>query len=242
MDRDRPDHQERQHHDVEDVQAADELAGREVATEHEVGQPRTQERDGQDDRVHDPKARSGQQIVRQRIAGDPGRQRHQQQAHADQPVDLARPAERAGEEDPTGVHDDRGQEHERRPVVDLAHQQPGAHVERQPHHRIEGRRHLRADEGRVRTRVRDRPRVGGEEEREVHARGEQHDIAEQRDLAQQERPVIREDLVQHDTRDFGGPRPLIEPADEPIKLGRSRLRPGRAGTLASGCVRREGAR
>ena len=40
VDRDGPDHQERQQHDVEDVQAADQLGRRELAAEHEVRQPR----------------------------------------------------------------------------------------------------------------------------------------------------------------------------------------------------------
>ena len=53
----------------------------------------------------------------------------QQQREADHPVELARPAERAGEEDAQQVHDDRAEEEQRRPVVDLAHHEPGAHVE-----------------------------------------------------------------------------------------------------------------
>ena len=48
---------------------------------------------------------------------------------ADHPVQLARLAERAGEEDPHHVHEHRGDEQHRRPVVHLPHQQAAAHVE-----------------------------------------------------------------------------------------------------------------
>ena len=47
----------------------------------------------------------------------------------DQPVGLAGLAVGAGEEDPQQVAHDRGQEHVRRPVVDLPHEQAAAHVE-----------------------------------------------------------------------------------------------------------------
>ena len=77
----------------------------------------------------------------QRIAGDALPEREQQQAEPDQPVDLARPPERAGEEDASQVDGDRAEEHERRPVVDLAHEQARLDLERQPHHRVVGGRH-----------------------------------------------------------------------------------------------------
>ena len=48
---------------------------------------------------------------------------------ADHPVDLAWPAERAGEEDAQQVDEDRAEEQQRRPVVDLSHHEAGAHVE-----------------------------------------------------------------------------------------------------------------
>ena len=53
------------------------------------------------------------------------------QADADQPVDLARLAERAGEEDAEAVGQHRGDEQHGRPVVHLPHQQTAADVEGQ---------------------------------------------------------------------------------------------------------------
>ena len=60
------------------------------------------------------------------------------------PVDLAGPAERAGEEDAHEVDDDGGDEQQRGPVVDLAHHQAGPHVEAEVERRLVGLGHLHA--------------------------------------------------------------------------------------------------
>ena len=80
-------------------------------------------------RVRDAQARARELVVGERVAGEAVGEAEQQQRDADHPVDLARPAERAGEEDAHEVGDDRAEEEQRRPVVDLAHHQAGAHVE-----------------------------------------------------------------------------------------------------------------
>ena len=55
--------------------------------------------------------------------------------HVGEPVDVARAAKRAGEEDAAHVRDDGGDEHERGPVVDLAHEQARRGFEREAQHR-----------------------------------------------------------------------------------------------------------
>ena len=115
------------------------------------------ERDGEDDGVGDPQPGARQQVVGQRVAGEAGGEGEDQQQHADDPVDLARPAERAGEEHAGHVQGDRADEHERRPVVHLADQQPALDVEGDAHHRVVGRRHLDAPQRLVRARRRRAP-------------------------------------------------------------------------------------
>ena len=61
-------------------------------------------------------------------------QRGEEHRQADQVREVARLAERAGEEDAQQVQHDRGDEDVRRPVVGLADQQPGLHVEREMQH------------------------------------------------------------------------------------------------------------
>ena len=62
------------------------------------------------DRVDDPQSGARQQVVGQRVPGDPLPQGEQQQAEADQVVELSRPPERAREEDPGEMDRDRAQE------------------------------------------------------------------------------------------------------------------------------------
>ena len=121
---------------MEDEEAADDLRGRELSSEDEEGQIGTDERDRDHHRIDHPQPGPAEQVVRQRIAGDAHRQGQQEQSDADEPVDLAWPAEGAGEEDAQQVHHDGGYEDQRGPVVDLAHHQSGAHLEAQAHHRV----------------------------------------------------------------------------------------------------------
>ena len=85
------------------------------------------------DAVRDAESGAGQQIVEQRVPEEAVGNDEHEERHADEPVQLPRPAERAGEKDAADVRDDRPKEDERGPVVHLPHQQPGADVEAQPH-------------------------------------------------------------------------------------------------------------
>jgi hypothetical protein len=182
--------------DVQGEQPRDEVVAGEQPAEDEVRHVRADDRDRQDDALHDPQAGAGEQVVRQRVAAEALEQRQHEQREADQPVELARLAERAGEEDPEHVHHDRHHEHQRGPVVDLPHQQAAAHVERDVQGAGVRLGHPDAVQRRVRAVV-DHVAVGrGEEQRQEDAGQQQHDEAVQRDLAQHEGPVVREDLAQ----------------------------------------------
>ena len=170
----------------------------------EVVDPGADHRDGQHDRVGDPQAGAGQRVVGQRVAGEALEEAEQEQRDADDPVELARLAERAGEEDPEHVHDDRGHEQQRRPVVHLPHDQAAAHVEGQVQ-----RRRVRLATSRSRAAGRScrcsvtslHRRV--EEQRQEGAGQQQDDERVERDLAEQERPVVREDLVEQPAQRCG---------------------------------------
>ena len=123
------DRRDEQH--VDDVEAADDLLADEVAVEDREVRPGADDRDRQEDRADDAEPGAREQVVGQRVAGDAHEQGEHQHDDADQPVRLPRPAEGAGEEDAQQVHDDRGDEQQRRPVVQLAHEQAAADVEGQ---------------------------------------------------------------------------------------------------------------
>ena len=133
---------ERRHdQDVDHVEAADDVGPGNSPPNSSDAIHVPIDRDRQHDRVRDAQAGARELVVEQRVAGEPVDHREDQQRHADHPVDLARPAERAGEEDPREVHDDRGDEQQRRPVVDLAHHEPGPDVEAEVERRLVRLRH-----------------------------------------------------------------------------------------------------
>ena len=82
-----------------------------------------------DQAVGDPQAGAGEQVVGQGVAREALEDAEQEQQRADHPVQLARLAERAGDEDAHHVHEHRRDEEHRRPVVHLPHQQAAADVE-----------------------------------------------------------------------------------------------------------------
>ena len=195
------------------VEAADDVLARELAAEQQRRDPRADDRDRQRDRVGDAQTRARQLVVEQRVAGEPVEDGEDQQRHADHPVDLARPAERAGEEHAAQVHDDGGEEQQRRPVVDLAHHQPGPHVEAQVERRPVGLGHLDAAQRRVAPVVHDLA-VALASKKNVRNTpvSEQHDEAVQRELADHERPVVGEHLVERGAGELGGAEAVVEPA------------------------------
>ena len=74
----------------------------------------------------------------------PAAEGEDQQQHPDDPVQVAWPAEGAGEEHAGHVQGDGADEDQCRPVVHLADQQAALHVERDAQHRVVGGRHLDA--------------------------------------------------------------------------------------------------
>ena len=119
-----------QQQDVQRVQAADDRRARELAAEEEERDPGADERDALDHAVDDAQAVAREQVVGERVAGEALGHGEDEQHEADHPVELARLAERAGEEDAQHVQADDGDEEQRGPVVDLAHEQAAADVER----------------------------------------------------------------------------------------------------------------
>ena len=73
--------------------------------------------------VADREPHPGEQVVHQRVAEVALEQREHEHRQADAVGEVARLAERAGEEDAQHVQHDRGDEDVGRPVVRLAHQQ-----------------------------------------------------------------------------------------------------------------------
>ena len=184
-----------QQQDVERVEAADDRDARELAAEQQERGPRADQRDALDHAVDDAEAVARQQVVGQRVAGEALAHRQDEQDEADHPVELARLAEGAREEDAQHVHADARDEDERGPVVDLTDEQTAADVERDRQRRIERRRHLDAAHREERAGVVRGHHRRLEEERQERAREQDDDEAPQRDLAEHERPVVGEDLA-----------------------------------------------
>ena len=192
------------------------------------------DRDRQDDAGGDAQTGTGQQVVRQRVAREALEQAQHHQREADEPVDLTGLAERTGEEDPQHVDHDRHQEDQGRPVVHLAHQQSGAHVEADVQRRGEGLGHRDAVERVVRAVVLDLAHARVEPQRQEDAGEQDQDEREQRDLAEQEAPVVREDLPEQVLRAPQMPEPLVRPVgDRSVLHGRGRPRPRRAGAVVA---------
>ena len=156
-------------------------------------------------------AGAGEQVVGERVAGEPFERAQEQQQRADRPVELARLAVRTGEEDPQQVDHHGGDEEHRGPVVDLPHQQAAADVERQPQRRREGLRHLDPAQLRVAAFVGRLAHARVEPQREEDAAEQQDHEAPERDLAQHEGPVVGEDLAQVLLRQGGQAEPVVGP-------------------------------
>ena len=148
-----------------------------------------------------------------RVAHEPVEADQEQQREADEPVDAPRPAIGAGEEHAQQVDHEGADEHERRPVVHLAHQQAGAHVEAQVEDGAVGVRHRYADQRLVAALVHHLRLRGVEEEGEVDPRDDEQDEAVERDLAEEERPAVGEDVAQLVAQQLAAAAEvLVEPA------------------------------
>ncbi len=174
-----------------------------------------EQRDRQRDRVGDGQAHPAEQVVGQRVAGEALEHARGQQPDAQQPRELARAPVGGGEEHAQEVHDHRGDEDERGPVVGLAHEQPAGDRRGEVERRAEGARHLRPLQRVERAVVDDRAAdVGREEEREVDAGRHEDEEGVQRDLAQHERPVVGEDVAQRLARHAPGPQAPVDGRDD----------------------------
>ncbi len=186
------------------------------------------------DRLHEPvrgpDAGAGQQVVGQRVAGEALEGAQEEQQAADDPVQLARLAERAGEEHPEQVHDHGADEEHRRPVVHLTHQQAAAHVEGDVQRRGVRLGHLQATELVVGPLVGDLAHARLEPERQEDAGQQQDDEAPQRDLAEHEGPVVGEDLADLLLGQPGQTRALVGP----VRSGADRVGLGRLGCCLGG--------
>jgi hypothetical protein len=198
--------------DVHHVQARDDQVARVLAGEDEELRPGADDRDGPDQAVDEAQARAGQQVIGERVAGEARDQRHRHEADADQPVDLARLAERAGEEHAQHVDEGRRHEQQGRPVVDLADEEAAADVEGDVQRRRERLRHRHALQQLVGAVVLDLRHRRLEPDGQEHAGDQQDDERVEGDLAQQERPVVREHLAQAGLADLAEAEPLVGPA------------------------------
>ena len=194
----RPDEREQQPGDeqhVGDVEPGDDQVAGELAAEEEERHVGAHHRGGLDQPVGDAEPGARQQVVGQRVAGEPLQDAQQQQHAADQPVDLARLAEGSGDEHADEVDEHRRDEQHRCPVVHLPHQQTGTHVEGDVQRGRVGLGHVQAAEGVVGAVVDDLGHARLVPEAEEHSGDQEYDEAPQRDLAQHERPVVGEDLA-----------------------------------------------
>ncbi len=196
--------------DVQGVEPGHDVVPGILAAEGEEAQVRAGDRDRQHDPLGDPQPGARQQVVGERVPGEALQQGQQEQRHAHQPVDFTGAAEGAGEEHPQQVRPDGGQEEQRRPVVDLADEQPAAHVEADLQGGEVGLRHEHPAQRRVGALVGRLPHRRVEEEGEVHAGQQQHDEAVERQFAQEERPVVGEDLADHRPGRLGQRKPRVQ--------------------------------
>ena len=240
---DEPDDDEREDQHVQDEEARDDRRAGEVAAEEEEREVGADERDREHDRVRDPDTRARDEVVGQRVAEEAVHDREDQQREPDRPVELARLAEGAGEEDARHVHDDRADEDVAGPVVHLAHQQSAAHREGEVDRRVEGLGDLLAVERQVGAVVDTSAELGHEVERQEDTRDQQDDEGVERDLAEHEGPVVGEDLVHERPPALGDAQAVVELVEDLPTLAVGAVRPASSrvgwwGSRRHSCVQR----
>jgi hypothetical protein len=169
---------------------------RELPAEQEERHVGADQGDGEQHALEDAQPGAGEQVVGERVAEQAFGERQGEQDDADDPVELARLAVGAGEEDPQHVAQDRGHEQDGCPVVDLPHEQPATDVEADVQRGRVRLAHVHAVQRRVGAVIDHVGHARLEEEGEEGAGEQQDDERVQRDLAEQEAPVIGEDLPQ----------------------------------------------
>ena len=244
----------RHEQDVDGVDAGDEPRRGKVAAEQQRGEVRTDQRDRLGDRVGDAQAGARQQVVGQRVAEHAVDQDEAQQAEADHPVEAPRAPVGAGEEHAEQVGDEGRGEHQGGPVVHLADDQAGAHVEAQAQDRVVGLGHADPAQRPVAAQIDGRGGRGLEEQAHVHPGDHEDDEAVQGDLAEEERPVVGKDVAQLPADEAATAGGVVEPAGHvAVPVARPDRRPagsrragrrstGGRGTAASGPRLRTGPR
>ena len=195
---------------MKDIEAWNHVTSREFATKQQVGNPCSGAGDGFDHAVDDAKPVTGQQVIGQRVAGEPFGHGEDEEDEPDHPVDFARLAEGAGEEDAKHVQPDCGDKQQRCPVVHLAHEQTAADVKRDVERGRIRRGHLEALEWDVRTFIVNFDHRGVVKERQEGAGQEDDDEGIQRDFAEHERPVVGEDFAAQELHSSGQAGALVD--------------------------------
>ncbi len=224
-------HDARQQQDVDRVEPGDEVGPGELPAEQEHRDVRADDRHGQDRALREADTGAGEQVVRERVAGETGEHAEDEQQEAEQPVDLTRLAERAGEEDAHHVHEHAGEEDDRRPVVDLPDQQTAAHVEADVERRLVRLTHQLSLHRAVAAVVLHLVHRRVEEQHQVHTREDDDDEAVEADLTEHEGPVVREDLAHVGLGQGVDPEPAVGPVGDTFA---GRGLPARAGCFV-GC-------
>ncbi len=209
-----PDDERRDDEDMQEVEPGnDDSIARIVASKQEEAQVGADQWYRLDDRIGDPDTGTGYQVVGEGVAQEPIDDAQQQHGHAHDPVELARLAERTGEEHPSHMHRDRAQEDVGGPMVGLAHQQAGLHVEGKPDRRGIGLGYLLALEREIAAVIDDLVGGGNVVQRQEHTGSEQHHKRIQGDFPQHERPVVGEDLVEECPAALGDTQAVVDPSE-----------------------------
>ena len=201
----------RQQQDVHRVEPRNDRLAGEGAAEEQVGDVGPHQRDRADEAFGGADTGAREQVVRQRVAGEAFDDGQHRQDRADDPVELARLAERAGQEHAQHVHRDGDTEHQGGPVVDLPDQQAATDVERDRQRRVVRLGHDHALQRQVGAVVGDLAGARDEPERQEHAGEQTDDHRVHRHFTEHEAPVIGEDLLHHVCRALGEAGALVDP-------------------------------
>ena len=206
-----------QQQDVHRVEPRHEVVAGELAAEQEHRQVRADDRRGQDRALDEADTGAGQQVVRQRVAGE-ARRTCPRNSSVQPNSQLISRGLRNAPVKKTRIMCTimRGDEDQRGPVVDLPDQQTAADLEADVHRRGVRLGHPHALQRRVRAVVDDLVHARVEEQRQIHTREDEDREAVEADLAQHEGPVVREDLAQVGLGQLVQAEPAVGPLRDPL--------------------------
>ena len=199
------DRQQRRHdEDVDRVEACQTPQRRKRSAKEELGRDGTGPGDRTRDREADPGRGHGIGVIWQRVADEPGHQRQAEEHDPHDPVDFARFAIGAGEEDPQEVQQHRGHHQVGGPVVRVAEEVGDRDRLDQTHAGVGLRQRLAVDRDlRIRRHV---------DESKIDAGEDEDDEGEERHLAQEEARMHRERLAPVLAVERADAEALVEPA------------------------------